>query len=164
MKRAYILILVGAIAFAAGCQSNPFKKEPPAPPPDLELEGEEARVSDSPALPEEGLKLSSQQRFSDVPLPEGVKEDAERTFVYEAPGLQIGRMVYTLRASASDLAQFYIRECPTAGWQLDSVVQADVVTLNFMKPDKKLRVSIEDLGITRGTELVLLLVPDESSS
>ena len=164
MKRAFILIVAGAVVCAAGCQSNPFKKEPPAPPPDLEMETTEGRVSNSPVLPEEGLKLSAQQRFPDVPLPEGVKEDAERTFVYEAPGLQIGRMVYTVRADASELARFYIRECPTAGWQLDSVVQADVVTLNFTKPDKKLRVSITDLGIARGTELVLLMVPEESSS
>ena len=164
MKYLVISILVAVVACTAGCQSNPFKKQSPAPPADLELEGTDARVSDSPATPESGLKLSTQQRFKDVPLPEGLKEDAERTFVYESPAIEIGRMVYTCRKNPTELAQFYIRECPTAGWELDSVVQADVITLNFLKPDKKLRVTITDLGVGRGTELVLLLVPEESAA
>lgn len=164
MKYLVISILVAVVACTAGCQSNPFKKQPPAPPADLELEGTDARVSGSPAVPEPGLKLSPQQRFKDVPLPEGLKEDTERTFVYESPAIEIGRMVYTCRKNPAELAQFYIRECPTAGWELDSVVQADVITLNFLKPDKKLRVTITDLGIGRGTELVLLLIPEESAA
>ena len=57
-----------------------------------------------------------------------------------------------------------MRECPTAGWKLDSIVQADVITINFTKPDKKLRVTITDLGIGRGTELVLLIVPEKTAS
>ncbi len=166
MRHVFILVLVVLVACATGCQStgNPFKKQPPAPPPDLEMESTNGRTAQSPALPEAGLKLSPLQRFSDVPLPEGLKENAERTFVYEAPELQIGRMVYTARVKPAELAQFYVKQCPTAGWQLDSVVQADVITLNFTKPDKSLRVTITDLGIARGTELVLLMVPGRLSS
>ena len=165
MRQVTIWVLAGVVACTMGCQSmdNPFRRESPAPPADLELEGHEARVSQTPAASEPGLKLSPQQRFADVPLPEGVKENAERTFVYEGRGLQIGRMVYTTRKKAADLAQFYVRECPTAGWQLDNIVQADVITLNFSKPDKSLRVTITNLGMARGRELVLLLVPKEPS-
>jgi hypothetical protein len=164
MKYLVILILVAMVVSTAGCQTNPFKKKPSAPPPDLEMEQTDTRVSDSAATPEPGLKLAAQQRFKDVPLPEGLKEDAERTFVYESPAIEIGRMVYTCRKNPTELAQFYIRECPTAGWELDSIVQADVITINFLKPDKKLRVTITDLGIGRGTELVLLLVPEEPTT
>jgi len=164
MKHAFILVLVGVVACTACCQTNPFKKQPPAPPPDLQLEDSGGRTSGAAAVSEPGLKLSAQQRFKDVPLPEGLKEDAERTFVYESRVLQVGRLVYTCRSKPTELAQFYVRECPTAGWKLDTVVQADVITLNFSKPDKKLRVSITDLGIGRGTELVLVLVPEETSS
>ncbi len=162
MKNVIVLVLVSVVACTIGCQSmeNPFRRQAPAPPPDLELEG---RASQTPAVSEPGLKLSPQQRFADVPLPEGVKENAERTFVYEGRGLQIGRMVYTTRKRAADLAQFYVRESPTAGWQLDNIVQADVINLYFSKPDKTLRVTITNLGVVKGRELVLLLVPKEPS-
>ncbi|HQE74798.1 MAG TPA: hypothetical protein PKZ25_10660 [Candidatus Hydrogenedentes bacterium] len=164
MKRALIAVLAGFLLASAGCQTNPFQKQPPAPPADLQFESTDGRVSSSPTVPSDGLPMATQQRFSDVPLPEKLKEDSERTFVYEAPGLQIGRTVYTIRAKPAELAQFYVRECPTAGWKLDSIVQADVITINFTKPDKKLRVTITDLGIGRGTELVLLIVPEKTAS
>jgi hypothetical protein len=163
MKRALIVVLTGLLLASAGCQTNPFQRKPQAPPADLQFETADGRVSSSPTVPSDGLPMATQQRFSDVPLPEKLKEDAERTFVYEGPGLQIGRTVYTSRAKPPELAQFYVRECPTAGWKLENVVQADVITLNFTKPDKRLRVTISDRGFVKGRELVLLIVPEKSS-
>ena len=114
-----------------------------------------------PVVPEQGLQLSMDQRFSDLPLPVDLKEDLDKSFVYESSSLQIGRMVYITRASVNELSSFYIRECPTAGWELTSVVQADESELKFTKPGKRLSVKIRSLSIGRGgRQLTLTLLPD----
>ncbi len=160
MMRTVSFLAVMAL-FVTGCQTMPWQQNSNSSG-DLDSAGE-GRVSDVPAIPEVGLRLSPENRFPDVPLPEGVKEDSERTFVYEADNLQIGNMIYSSKSHASDIAQFYIRECPTAAWELESTIQADVVVLSFKKPGKRLKVTISDLGVTRGRELVLLLIPDDGS-
>jgi len=49
---------------------------------------------------------------------EKAKEDADRSYVYESASLQIGRMVYNIHADPNDIANFYIQECPAAGWKV----------------------------------------------
>jgi len=70
-------------------------------------------------------------------------------------------MVYTTKADVNDLAQFYIRECPAADWELLTVVQADGAELTFRKQQEQLVIKITGLGVTRGNELVLNLTPIE---
>jgi len=106
------------------------------------------------------LPLSAEQRFKDVPLPQDAHEDLERTYVYESGTLQIGRMVYTSKASINELAQFYIRECPAAEWKLERALQAGGAELLFRKPGKRLDVEIRSQGVGRSQLLVLNLTPD----
>ena len=107
-----------------------------------------------------GLQLSPEQRFADVPLPVGVHEDIEKTFVYETSDLQIGRLVYTTRAKVGELVAFYIRECPVSNWELQNVVQADGAELEFTKPGRRLEVKIITPPAIGGSrQLVLTLVP-----
>lgn len=149
---------------STGCQTgNPFAKSSTPPPAELMEDSDTVPPSAASAPPPEpGLALSASQRFSDVPLPQGVTEDFEKTFVYEDANIQIGRMVYTTKASVNELAQFYIRECPTADWKLQNVIQADGADLLFLKADKRLVVTIRDLGITKGRQLVLIVTPEGS--
>jgi hypothetical protein len=156
-------VIVCAVA-VLGCQTNnPFAKSSTPPPAELMDNGSTVSPSASSAPPPEpGLALSASQRFADVPLPQKVTEDFEKTFVYEDANIQIGRMVYTTKASVSELAQFYIRECPTANWKLQNVIQADGADLLFLKSNKRLKVTVRDLGITKGRQLILTVTPEGS--
>ena len=107
--------------------------------------------------------LSSDQRFPDIPLPVGLVQDAERTYVFESSTLQLGRMVYTSKASTNELAQFYLRELPLANWRRLSLMEADGVEMVYEKPNKRLTVTIRDLGAMRGRMLILNLVPTNLS-
>ncbi len=155
------LVLLCAVV-SVGCQTgNPFAKSSTPPPAELVENGDTMPPSAAAAPPPEpGLALSASQRFADVPLPQNVNEDLEKTFVYEDADLQIGRMVYTTKASVNDLAQFYIRECPTADWKLQNVIQADGADLLFTKANKRLSVTIRDLGLTKGRQLILTVTPE----
>ena len=127
MRRFVSLTLLLAAGFA-GCQSLPWREEPAEPLPEIEP-FEETLGVEAPAALGRGLRLSTEQRFTDVPLPVGVKEDLDRTFVYESADLQIGRMVYTSKASVNALAQFYLDEAPVADWERASLIEAEVIEM-----------------------------------
>ena len=100
------------------------------------------------------------RRFPDIPLPPGAREDLQRTYVYESGAIQIGRMVYSVKAPVNEVAQFYIEQAPRNQWVLDSVMQAEGAQLLFTKPGKRLQVYIRDTGVTkRGVELILHMTP-----
>ncbi|GMV99697.1 MAG: hypothetical protein AMXMBFR84_08360 [Candidatus Hydrogenedentota bacterium] len=151
--------LVSAWVVLSGCQTSPFGFGSTPAPADLQEEPDVAAPSAMPPA-EEGLALSPSQRFSDIPLPTGLKEDLEKTFVFESASIQVGRMVYISRESVNDLAQFFIRECPAADWKLDNVVQVGAAELLFKKAGRRLTITVRDLGVSRGRELVILLTPE----
>lgn len=158
------LALLMALAAAPGCNTPMFGGRS-APPPVAEpnpLDSQGGYMA--PVAPESGLALSTSQRFKDVPLPVKVTEDLERTFVFESTNLQVGRLVYTSRASLPDLVNFYIRQAPTSGWTLQDVLEAGGKTLVFTKPGKRLTVTVQQRGTVKGRRLILTLTPEGGGS
>ncbi len=150
--------------FFTGCQSMPWQQNT-MPPVELLEDEQPADEVVTPSPPQQsGLQMAPNQRFKDVPLPTKAKEDKERSYVYESPNLQVGRMVYTLRADVNDIAQFYIDACPAADWKLVNIKQAGGgAEILFRKPGKKLEVSVIPLGLMQGKRLILHLVPDQTT-
>lgn len=148
-----ICACLAAGLFITACQSGPFTKKGVANPATVSGDG----ASPIPAMP--------MTRFSDVPLPQGIKEDIERSYVYESRSLQVGRMVYSVNQRMTNVAQFYIQEGPKYGWQLTSMLQADGAQLSFEKPGKRMWVSVQPDGLRdKNSNLVIHVVPDESPS
>lgn len=145
-------VLIGLL----GCGSLPWKKNEPAPPVELldETKSQTGQGAVSSLVP-------GPQRMKEVPLPDIAKEDFDRTYVYESATLQVGRMVYNIRADVNDIAQFYIKECPNYGWKLGNVLQGNGVQLNFTKEGKKLQVEIKPQGLGRPKQLIVTLTPAE---
>ncbi len=161
-----LTLILGAIvcgAVFAGCQTMPWQRDT-MPPVELLEDTETSQGTVTAAPPQTpALQMAPNQRFKDVPLPMKAKEDLDRSYVYESPSMQVGRMVYTIRAPVNDIAQFYIDACPAADWKLVSVKQGTGgAELLFRKPGKKLEVSILPLGMLRGKRLVLHLVPEQA--
>ena len=168
MKRTLIPLVLCCV-FLAGCETMPWQKNDDLPPVEL-LEDSQPAAADpavaesavaAPAATGPSLVMSPNQRFKDVPLPEKAKEDLDRSYIYESPALQIGRMVYTIRADQNEIAQFYISQCPASGWNMESVQQANGnAYLLFKQPGKRLEVTVQPLGMGRGQRLILHMVPD----
>lgn len=172
MKQTALFSLIVLLCVVpSGCQSvrdkMPWKKKSPPPVEILDETKQQMETTPStgttaPVDPNAGLRLSGEQRFRDVPLPVNVKEDLQRSYVYESEDLQIGRLVYTSRASIVELAQFYIRECPAAGWKLEKVLEVEgSKQLTFTKPGKHLEVHVQSQGIGRANVLILMLSPSK---
>lgn len=153
-----MVVLMALALFLPACQSWPWQKKTAPPPAVLEpLDAKGAYTAPDVSSP--GLALSPSQRFKDIPLPMGAKEDLERTFVFESPSLQIGRMVYTSRAKIADLTQFFIRECPATQWKLQKVLEAQGKSLVYTKPGKQLVVTVQKLGLFKGRRIIIELTP-----
>lgn len=166
MKRCIVLVALLAVVCTA-CETWPWQKDRNPPVAQMDSQTNPPATSDTkepyvaPLVPEPGLVLSSDQRFKDIPLPVGLKEDLERTFVYESAEFAVGRMVYTSRATIYDLVQFFVKECPTSGWKLDNVLEAGGKTVFFKKPGKSLEVNVQDKGVSGGRRLMITLTPDK---
>lgn len=176
MKRFFhLLVAVGVCAVFVGCESGGVRRNKSATPPVTLLEDEERAAAPLtspqsmdlpppgggvPAPPvQQGLTLSSNQRFGDIPLPQGLTTDTARTFVYESATLTLGRMVYTTRAPVNEVAQFFLNQCPLAGWTRVNLIEADGVDMLFTKPGKKLEISVREAGRSQ-TQLVVNLTPE----
>ena len=161
MKNSLLALTLSAGIVFTGCDASQMPWAKKSGEPVAELESVDS--AGTTTIPEPGLQLSAEQRFSDLPLPLGAKQDQERSFIYESPTLQVGRMVYSSKAGLNELSQFFIRECPTANWKLQNVTEAGGTQLVFNKPDRQLTITILDLGVGRGREIILLLIPDASN-
>ncbi|MFP6581419.1 MAG: hypothetical protein VCD00_02555 [Candidatus Hydrogenedentota bacterium] len=151
MIRAIASMLLLTVTLCA-CQTGPFSRNTS----DEELANE--------LLQTDGGAATAPRRFDDVPVPKGAKEDTERTYTFESNSLQIGRMVYTVKDSPNNVAQFYIRECANLGWSLETALQANGVILEFNRPGIRLWVTTQPTGIAnRSTLLILNYTPDTGS-
>lgn len=167
-----IAMVLTAALLGAGCENSPFEKKSTTPPVTLlEDEGGATTSSDLPPASNSssagvpapqvtpGLSLASGQRFPDIPLPDGLSTDTARTFVYESDTLTIGRMVYTTKASVTELAQFFINQAPLSGWTRVNLIEADGVDMLFTKTGKRLEVSVREASRNSST-LVVNLTPE----
>lgn len=151
MIRATISLCVLAVTLTA-CQTGPFAKNTS----DQQLANDIAMA--------DGSATGGPRRFPDVPVPEGADEDMQRTYSFESDSLQIGRLVYTVKDSPNNVAQFYIRECANMGWQLETALQANGVVLEFHRPGKRLWVTTQPTGVAnRSTLLILNYTPTDST-
>ncbi len=156
MKKLVLMLTI--LALVLGCESIPgFKTTSPALPPDSDL----LNSSGSTSTGVSGLAVSPEQRFKDVPLPVGLKEVPERSFVYQDASTAIGRMVYKTKAGMNELANFYVQECPAADWELKHTTEAGAKELVFEKPGKRLVVTVKDEGFVRGRILILTMTPTQ---
>ncbi|MDX9975903.1 MAG: hypothetical protein RBU21_23190 [FCB group bacterium] len=157
MKGKAIVLALGMVILAAGCQNWNM--------PRLQMPGQSTQPpADMPPTGQPGLAISSEQRFPDVPLPIGMTADVERTYVYDSGNLKVGRLVYTTRASASEIGEFYLREAPAAGWKFERMVESEVLELYFSKDGKRMTVSVLPLGMGRGRRLVINYNPSDGTN
>ncbi len=159
-------LLLFAAALASACQSPMQWRDrgnDDLPPVEL-LEDEVAMQALSDPfyapMPELGLATAPHRRFSDMPLPDGVKEDVGRTYVYESASLRIGRMVYNSKAATGELTEFFLDKYRDNGWNLERVVRADGSQIIFTKPGKRLEISIKSLRLRSSREITLHLTPE----
>lgn len=154
--RNYAVVICLCLS-VTGCQSTPFNKKSEPPPVELLNTPTPSATVTAP-----GLMPAAQRRFKDIPLPVGLREDTQSSFVYDSKSVKIGKMVYWSKDSVNALAQFYVTHAPSSDWRLLSTTQADdSIILYFEKPGRRLNVEVKRRGMGRNNTVIINYLPEE---
>ena len=93
--------------------------------------------------------------FPDVLVPPEISWDSKGSVVYESGGTKAGILLFSGRADAESLVDFFRKSMPRDGWTLVSSVKFSRILLNFAKPDKTCQILIWDKTLTTEVEVMV---------
>ena len=110
---------------------------------------------------ETSIKKALQQKFDDLPLPQGVVIDSQNSFIFQDGGIRIAQLRCVSKLSPDALVSYFREELPLQGWQFLNVVEYGERRLSFEKPGEKLEVII--YPERRGARIVISLTPSNKN-
>jgi len=91
--------------------------------------------------------------FEDILIPDEMKLDKEKSFVYETPLLKAGILVFSGRVEVTSLIQFFKENMVKDNWKLLNSFKYKGYLMNFQKPDKSCMISIVDGTFSTSLEI-----------
>jgi len=97
-------------------------------------------------------------QFTDIPIPDGARMDADRTLLVGPGDSWVGRLVFGVRwTNAPEIFDFYKAKMPTYQWQEISSVRADISVMTWQRGDRIATIQIEET--TLGAAVTLTMGP-----
>jgi hypothetical protein len=97
-------------------------------------------------------------QFTDIPIYDGARMDADRSLLVGPADNWVGRLVYSVfHANAPDLFDFYKAKMPSYQWQEISSVRADISVMTWQRGDRIATIQIEET--TLGASVTLTMGP-----
>ena len=116
------VVLAGVIIGIAACntmQQQPAQKQPVPPPPKI-------------------VEL-----INGIPIYPGFSYEESKSFVYESSAVKAGVLVFSGKATMSQLVEFYREKMPEYGWKMVSFFQHDQDSfLNYDAPDRTCQLTL----------------------
>ena len=82
-------------------------------------------------------------QFDDLPVPQGLEHDPERSFAYRHGNTRSALMRYSGNVSADDVVDFYRRELPRYQWELGMVLgEREERKIQFEKGSEVCEISV----------------------
>ena len=145
------LLVLGCVLVAfTGCETMPVW---PASSGDTVSEESLAEI---PTV-ESVFPPAAAARFDDVPVPEGMKMEHKRSFVFQSGALEVGFLIYTGPLMPEEAAQFFVDALPRAGWNLLDVLEYNDITIKLDQPEKNLIIHVSPKF--RGCVVKIILTP-----
>jgi len=107
------------------------------------LGGKRKESKEPPAVGEQ----SRYYHFEDILIPQGLKLEMDRSFIYETPSFKVGKLVFSGRLEVQSLANFFANNMERDGWKLLNKFGFKDVVLNFSKSRKTCTVNLYDRPI-----------------
>ena len=102
-------------------------------------------ISDSRLEPQAILK------FSDVPIPEGLKPLPQTSYSFENAGVRVAVLKYQGRANIDQLINFYKEQMPMYNWNLINIIEYGQRFLNFERENETCIVTL----VAKGRKVVI---------
>ncbi len=92
-------------------------------------------------------------RFSDIPVPAGLKLVAQESYSFESSGMRVALLKYKGKANPDQTVTFFKEQMPMYGWNLINAIEYGQRILNF---DREQETCIMTLA-SKGNSVTLLI-------
>ncbi len=153
-KNKYFFVIIGVVLLSfsvSGCTTLPESEERTR----ISEESEEEVLSGLPAP----LKVASNLKFEDIPVPHGFKIDQYGSFAFQTGSTRLGVLKYKGRAAADRVVAFYKEQMPVYNWNLINIIEYGRRMLTFEREQEICIITIEP---TRGKTTLFVSVSPRS--
>ena len=106
--------------------------------------------------------LSSQTllKFSDVPVPVGLKSLPEQSYSFESSGVRVGVLKYQGKNNPELIINFYKEQMPMYNWNLVNIIEYGQRLMNFERENETCILTLQPLNW--GNSLLIISVGPKS--
>ncbi len=105
--------------------------------------------SDNPKSLNTGVGMLEPQttlKFSDVPVPVGLKSLPQQSYSFESSGVRVGVLKYQGKANAEQVINFYKEQMAMYNWNLVNIVEYGQRLINFERENETCIITLEPKG------------------
>ena len=141
-KNKYLFVIIGVVLLTfsvSGCTTLPESRERARIREESRGETEEEVLPNLPAP----LKMASNLKFEDIPVPHGVKIDQHDSFAFQTGSTRLGVLKYKGNVAADRIVAFYKEQMPVYNWNLINIIEYDRRMLTFERAQEICIITIE---------------------
>ena len=97
-------------------------------------------------------------KFTDVPIPVGLKSLPEQSYSFESSGVRVGVLKYQGKNNPDQIINFYKEQMPMYNWNLVNIVEYGQRLMNFERENETCIVTLQPMG-WNNTLLIISLGP-----
>lgn len=101
-------------------------------------------------------------KFSDVPVPVGLKNLPAQSYSFESSGVRVGVLKYQGKNNPDQIVNFYKEQMPMYNWNLVNIVEYGQRLLNFERENESCIITLEPRGSS--VTLTISLGPKSQSA
>ena len=103
-------------------------------------------------------------KFSDVPIPAGLKSLSAASYSFESSGVRVGVLKYQGKANIDQVINFYKEQMPMYNWNLINIIEYGQRLLNFEKENETCIITIQTAGFWNEDALVTISLGPKSQN
>jgi hypothetical protein len=110
------------------------------------------------------LEPQSILKFSDVPIPNGLKPLPQTSYSFENAGVRVAVLKYQGRANIDQLINFYKEQMPMYNWNLINIIEYGQRLLNFERENETCIITLQVAGFWNEDALVTVSLGPKSQN
>lgn len=110
------------------------------------------------------LEPQSILKFSDVPVPAGLKPLPQISYSFENAGVRVAVLKYQGRANIDQLINFYKEQMPLYNWNLVNIIEYGQRLLNFERENETCIITLQVAGFWNEDALVTVSLGPKSQN
>ena len=114
----------------------------------------------APASSPDSLSPQTLLKFSDIPVPVGLKSLPEQSYSFESSGVRVGVLKYQGKNIPDQIVNFYKEQMPMYNWNLVNIVEYGQRLMNFERENETCIITLQPMSW--GSSLLIISVGPKS--